>query len=64
MSERGYMAHYTKAGSYVNIHVYATDIEEAVIKADQKFHDKYRKDAEAGFLFDYIEEFGEDAPET
>lgn len=57
MSKKGYMAHYTKAGSYVNVHVYAEDIEEAVVKADQKFHEKYRKDVEAGFLFDYIEEF-------
>ena len=57
MSEHNYVSHYTKAGSYINIHVKAEDIETAAIKADEKFHSKYRRDAEAGFVFDYIELF-------
>ena len=53
---KSYLVHYTKAGSYINIHVKAENEEDAVIAADEKFHDKYRKDAEAGFVFDYVEE--------
>lgn len=60
MSERSYLVHYTKDGSYINIHVRAENEDEACDKADDKFSTKYNREAIEGYKFDYVEPFPED----
>ena len=56
MSDKCYLVHYTKDGSYINIQVYAETEDEAISKADDKFYTKYNADANAGFVFDFVDE--------